>query len=236
MKLAIMQPYFLPYIGYFQLMAAADRFVIYDDVNFIKGGWINRNRILLNGKEHPFVIPLRAASPNRRINEISLISGMGWREKLLRTFRHAYHQARQFPAVFPLISTIVNFREESLAEYLLHSLRLIKSYLAIRTELVPTSGSYGNESLKGQARVLDICRREKASVYLNLSGGKELYDPERFQANGIALRFLGPPEISYDQFGGPFRPNLSIIDVLMFNPVEKIQSWLFGFTAKVGES
>ncbi|HEV3147205.1 MAG TPA: WbqC family protein [Chthoniobacterales bacterium] len=224
MKLAIMQPYFLPYIGYFQLMAAADRFVVYDDVNFIRRGWINRNRILLHGYEHLFVIPLRGASQNRRINEIALVTKTTWREKLLSTIRHAYRQAPEFREVFPLVSDIVNFAEEGLAGYLLNSLRMIKSYLAIRTELIPTSAIYGNRSLKGHDRILDICRQEQASIYLNLSGGKGLYDPELFRANGIALRFLEPTEINYDQFGGPFRGCLSIVDVLMFNSPEKIKS------------
>ena len=224
MKLAIMQPYFLPYIGYFQLMSAADKFVVYDDVNFIQRGWINRNRILLNGREHLFVVPLRGASQNRRINEIALVAETSWREKLLRTVKHAYRQAPRFDEVFPLISDIVNFDEQNLARYVLNSLRTITSYLAIRSELIPTSAIYGNQSLRGQDRILDICRREQASLYLNLSGGRELYDPEQFRAHDITLRFLKPAEIKYDQFRSSFRPHLSIVDVLMFNPREKVKS------------
>jgi hypothetical protein len=224
MKLAIMQPYFLPYIGYFQLMAAADRFVVYDDVNFIPRGWINRNRILLHGQEHLFVIPLRGASQNRRINEIALVPETTWREKLVSTIRHAYHQAPEFAAVFPLVREIVDCAEESLAGYLLNSLRLLTNYLGISTQLVPTAATYANQSLKGQDRIIDICRQEQASIYLNLGGGKVLYDPDFFRAHGIALHFLEPPDIKYMQFDDPFRPSLSIVDVLMFNPREKIKS------------
>ena len=224
MKLAIMQPYFLPYIGYFRLMAAADKFVVYDDVNFIKGGWINRNRILLNDQEHLISVPLQGASSNRRINQITLSPKTTWRKKLIRTLEQAYKRAPEFGPVSQLLDKIINYAENNLAAYLLHSLELLKSYLALEVDLVPTSSKYENAALKGQLRVLDICRRENASVYLNLSGGKNLYDSKVFASHGIKLRFLEPPEIEYQQFGNPFRPSLSIIDVLMFNSVEKIKS------------
>ena len=224
MKLAVMQPYFLPYIGYYQLMAAADKFLLYDDVNFIKGGWINRNRILLDDQEYLFVIPLCGASQTRLINEIDLMPETNWRTRLLKTIRHAYRRAPEFERVFPILSEIVNFTENNLSRYLRNSLQRIKDYLTIRTELIPSSAIYDNRSLKGQDRILDICRQEQASVYLNLSGGRELYDPDIFRAKGIVLRFLEEPEIRYEQLSDPFRARLSIIDVLMCNSVKKIQS------------
>ena len=226
MKLAIMQPYFMPYIGYFQLMAAADKFVIYDDVNFIQRGWINRNRILLDGRKQLFVIPLSGASQNRLISELELMVETGWRRKFLKTIRHAYRQAPEFERVFAVLSEIVNFAENNLSRYLLNSLQQINNYLGIQTELVPTSAIYSNRSLKGQARILDICGQEQTSVYLNLSGGRDLYDKNVFRANGIALRFLEPSEVRYQQFDCPFWPNLSIIDVLMFNSLDKVKSFL----------
>jgi WbqC-like protein len=232
MKLAIMQPYFLPYLGYFQLMAAVDKFVIYDDVRFIQRGWINRNRILLHGNEHLFVIPLRGASQNQRINQIELLPEAKWREKLLQTLRHAYHRAPKFKSAFPLVYEIINFAEQNLAAYLLNSLRMIKSYLSIETDLVPSSAIYQNQSLKGQARILDICQREKASVYLNLSGGKNLYDPESFRRYGITLRFLESAPIRYQQFDSEFYPSLSIVDMLMFNSREGAKNLLSQFELK----
>jgi hypothetical protein len=225
-KLAVMQPYFLPYLGYFQLMAAVDKFVIYDDVAFIKRGWINRNRILVRDREHLLSLPLRRASQNRLINEISLDSDLRWRKKLLDTIRHAYRRAPQFTDVFPLVRGILECAEENLAQYLHHSLCTVKDYLAIQCRLIPTSAIYDNRGLKGEARILDICGREKATEYFNPSGGTELYDRETFRACGVALHFLeaGTPE--YPQFGDVYRPRLSIIDVLMFNPLEKVKLWL----------
>ena len=226
MKLAIMQPYFLPYIGYFQLMAAVDKFILYDDVHFIKGGWINRNRILLDGRSHLFTVPLSGASPNRLINRIELVAAGGWRTKLIRTIEQAYRLAPQFQQVIPLIRDVVLFPERKLAGYLSHGLARIKTYLDIPAELVPTSSVYHNSELNGQDRILDICRQVGATVYINAKGGRELYDAESFRANKVALQFLESATISYDQRRPEFHPSLSIVDVLMFNPQPVVKDYL----------
>lgn len=217
MKLAIMQPYFLPYIGYFQLMAASDRFVVFDDVNYIKRGWINRNRILLNRKDHLFTIPLNGASQNRQINTIALCSATPWRVKLRRTVEQAYRAAPYFEQIFPLIARIIESRESDLAGYIGNSLRTLHAFLDMRGELIPSSSRYANEMLKGQERILDICRQERASDYLNLPGGQDLYQDAAFSEKGFCLKFVQSRLTPYKQFDNPFVPGLSIIDVLMFN-------------------
>ena len=226
MKLAVMQPYFLPYLGYFQLMAAVDQFVLYDDVNFKKRGWINRNRLLLNEKEHLFTAPLRAASQNRRINEIELQEDRVWRQKLVRTIRQAYQQAPQFDAVYPLISDIVLFPENNLSRYLKNGLARVKTYLGISTKLIPSSGIYANAELKGEKRILDICRQAGATLYLNAAGGRDLYDSKTFRERGVTLRFLESEPYVYRQQGPVFYPSLSIMDVLMFNSPAEVKSQL----------
>ncbi|MGH8094808.1 MAG: WbqC family protein [Chthoniobacterales bacterium] len=230
MKLAVMQPYLLPYIGYFQLMAAVDKFVVYDDVHFIKGGWINRNRILLGDREHLFTAPLLGASSNRLISELEVDSKSDWRGKLLRTIEHAYRAAPQFSRVLPLCSDIITCPERQLNAYLVHSLKKLKIYLDIPTKLITTSAAYQNQELKGQDRILDICRREGASVYVNASGGRELYKPEAFREKGIALRFLDSKPFEYNQGMAQFHPSLSIIDVLMFNDREEVRALLLKAT------
>ena len=226
MKLAVMQPYLLPYIGYFQLMAAVDKFVIYDDVQFIKGGWINRNRILLGGREHLFTAPLLGASPNRFISELELVTKTDWRRKLLRTIEQAYQSAPHFPEVLPLLNDIITCPERQLNGYLVHSLEKLRICLEIPTKLVATSVAYRNQDLKGQERILDICRREEASIYVNAIGGRELYDSEAFRAEGIALRFLESEPFEYDQGTTRFHPSLSIVDVLMFNAHQEVKALL----------
>ncbi len=226
MKLAIMQPYFLPYLGYYQLMAAADKFVVYDDVHFIKGGWINRNRILLRRRAHFITVPLLGASPNRRINEIRLAAGSKWREKMLKTITQAYHGAPHFEEVFPLLRVVVQFPVDRLADYLFHSLVMLKEFLRLKTELLSSSGRYQNENLKGEERVLDICRLENAEIYINARGGRVLYDAATFRARGVTLQFLETEPFAYSQGGESFCPSLSLVDVLMFNPRAEVQSLL----------
>ncbi|HEU0283312.1 MAG TPA: WbqC family protein [Gallionella sp.] len=215
---AIMQPYFLPYIGYFQLMAAVERFVVFDDVNYINRGWINRNRLLLNGQAHTFTVPLRGASQNKLICDIELADDDDWRDKLLRTVRQAYVKAPCYADVSVLMERIIRHPVRRLDEFLLNSLREIAGYLELPTEIVGSSRTYGNAQLRGQERILDICRQEGAQRYINAIGGEALYERARFNEQGVELKFLRSRPLSYAQGGSEFVPWLSILDVLMFNP------------------
>lgn len=221
-----MQPYFLPYIGYWQLLNAVDEYVIYDDVDFIKGGWINRNRILINGRPQYMNIQMRGASSFSLIKEVGIDSSIRWRRKLLSTIAMAYHKAPCYPNVLPVVETIVLCEAENLAEYIAHSIRCVCSYLGIETKLLISSELVQNRSLHGQERVLDICHRLGATEYFNAIGGRTLYDKERFAEAGMELRFLKSCDIAYEQMSGTFIPGLSILDVMMFNPVEQIRSFL----------
>jgi hypothetical protein len=215
--IAIMQPYFLPYIGYFQLMASVDKFVVFDDVNFINRGWINRNRLLLNGVAHTFTVPLRGASQNRLICEIELVDEQSWRDKLMRTIRQAYAKAPCYAQVSTLLENVINYPSIRLDEFLLNSLREIVRYLSLEVEIVSTSRIYNNAHLKGQERILDICRQERADIYINPIGGIDLYDRTHFSNQGLPLYFLRSRPISYVQGKGEHVAWLSIMDVLMFN-------------------
>jgi hypothetical protein len=217
MKLAIMQPYFFPYIGYFQLLNAVDKFVAFDDVNYIKKGWINRNRILLNGAAHPFTIPVLKASQNISIANTMMDPSLKWREKLIVTMEHAYKQAPYFSEVFPIIEGAILKECPSIASYALNSIEVVKNYLGMDTEIQSTSSIYGNENLKGPNRILDICLKEAATTYINPNGGIGLYDAQQFKNAGVDLQFIFPSEIIYSQQQVSFIENLSIIDVLMFN-------------------
>lgn len=222
MTLAIMQPYLFPYIGYFQLMKAVDTFVLYDDVAFINRGWINRNNLLNNGKAQLFTIPLKDASQNKLIREISIDTQQKWRDKLLKTIQQTYRKAPQYAAVYPLLEEILQFPEENISTYIFNSLVQINAYLGITTKLVPSSTMYENQDLKAQERILDICLQEKADHYINPIGGKELYSHERFAEHQIRLNFIRSEKAEYPQLGGDFVPWLSIIDVLMFNTKEQV--------------
>jgi hypothetical protein len=215
MKLAIMQPYFLPYVGYFQLIAAVDRFVFLDDVNFINRGWINRNHLLLHGQKHRFTIPLAGASQNRRINEIQVDGDARWRAKLLRTIETAYRRAPSFAAVFPWVAGLISECTGPIGDVARRSVREACRHLSIDGKLVDSSAVYGNDHLAGAERIRAICIAERAAVYVNPPGGRELYEPGFFRDKGIELQFLEPELAPYPQPSTEFIPGLSILDVLM---------------------
>lgn len=210
-----MQPYFVPYIGYFQLMAAVDRFVLFDDVSFINRGWINRNRILAGGREHLMTVPLRGASQNQLIKQIALSDDVSWRGKLLKTIEQSYRKAPFYAETMPLVKDILSCPETMLAPWLRFSLTVLHGWLELPCQIVASSAHYENKDYKGAQRILDICRQEQASVYVNAPGGRDLYAPADFAALGVQLRFLKPRLEEYEQGAAAFMPGLSIIDVLM---------------------
>ncbi len=221
-----MQPYLFPYIGYFQLMHAADKFVLYDDVNYIKKGWINRNNILVNHQANLFSIPLKEASQNKLINELYLSDEQKWRAAFLKTIEQAYKKAPFFAEVYVLIQNIINAEVGKISALILKSFRVLNEYLCIDTELVETSAIYDVSHLKGQERILGICKKENTQDYINPIGGQELYSKSMFEDNSIQLNFIKTNPIVYKQFGKEFIPWLSIIDVLMFNSKEEIKIML----------
>lgn len=227
MTIAIMQPYFLPYIGYLQLMDAVDTFILYDDVAFINRGWINRNRLLINGQEHLFTVPLRDASQNKRINDVHLADDPKWRSKLLKTIEQGYRKAPNYATVMPLTEKIVNFATDSIADLCGNSLVELNQFLGIDTRLVPSSTVYTNSELKAQERIIDICRQENATRYINPIGGQELYNKAAFAEQGMTLNFMQSNATPYPQQKQPdFMPWLSVLDVLMNNDVAETRAML----------
>lgn len=224
-----MQPYFFPYLGYFQLLNLADLFVIYDDVNFIKRGWVNRNNLLVNGRVYLFSVPLHNASQNELISVVALDeAGLPvWRDKFLQTLTQAYKKAPYFGAVQPLVEEVLFTLNTTIAQLAASSLQAVASYLELSTALQPSSVSYNNAHLKGQARILDICQQEGATHYVNPTGGSDLYDAAYFSAAGIDLKFIKPQLPMYPQLGKQdFMPSLSIIDVLMNNSRDAVRAML----------
>ena len=221
-----MQPYFLPYLGYFQLSAAADRFVIYDDVQYMKGGYVNRNTILVGGEMSRMTVPLQKASPNRLIHEIEIVTGDHWRRKLLKTIGFAYSKAPHFKTVFPLVEDIVGNMETNLSSFLQYAITRVCDYLGIGTEIIPTSRVYENRHLNRVERVIDIVKCCGGETYINPIGGVELYDRQTFADQGIDLRFLEMKPVRYRQHTDDFVPNLSILDLVMFNSIAAMHSLL----------
>lgn len=214
MKLAIMQPYLFPYLGYFQLIHAVDEFVLYDDVSYIKGGWINRNFILGPGGKQLITLALQGSSPNLPINGITIGDR---RDKMLKTIRQTYSKAPNFSDVFPLVEDVLGQQERNLARFLNYGLRRICAFLGLHPRWHLSSELKKDSTLRGQDKVLAICAEIGASHYINAPGGRALYDEHAFNSRGLELSFIQPRITPYRQYANEFVPNLSIIDVMMFN-------------------
>lgn len=218
-----MQPYFLPYIGYFQLINSVDTFIYYDDVNYIKQGWINRNKIIINGEEFLFTLELDGSSSFKLINEIKIGNN---RNKLLKTFQLAYKKAPFFNEIEPILYSIFNSEETNLSRYIIESNQKLIDYLKIDTKILLSSEIDKDNSQRGQNKVISICKNIGGEEYINSIGGEKLYSKEDFKNENISLLFLKSQKEEYRQFSSTFIPGLSIVDIMMFNSVTEINRML----------
>jgi hypothetical protein len=221
-RVAIMQPYFLPYIGYWQLIGAVDRFVIYDNIKYTKKGWINRNRFLLNGADAMFSLPLQKGADTLEIVE-RVIADSFEPEKLLAQWRGSYQRAPWFESTIPLLREIACCPDRNLFSYLHHSIKSVCRAVDISTEILVSSELKIDHTLKGQEKVIALCLEAGADAYINAIGGMDLYSKDEFRRNGVELHFLRSRPYEYAQLGQAFIPWLSILDILMFNPLDEVK-------------
>ena len=230
MKIGIMQPYFFPYIGYFQLLNMVDKYVVYDNGLFAKNKWAFRNQILCNGEPSFFRVSLLKASQYQRFNQVRISNDIETKKTKIRTLECCYGKAPHFSEVMPMLEQFVLADYDNLSDCNVASIRLVCSYLDIRTEILISSELNYDKSLKRQYCIFDICKLLGGNEYINSIGGTKLYDFQEFKKNGIELVFLKPDEIVYHQFSEEFISNLSIIDVMMFNSIPEIQDMLNRYT------
>lgn len=212
------------------MLSAVDKFVLFDNVNFIVRGYINRNSILLNNDVHKFSIPIEKASQNKLIMETKLNFSKNNKEAFLKTITLAYKKAPFYPNCYPILENIILNDEDDLTQYIKYSFDKTNEYLGITTELLLSSKIPTDESLKGKDKIISICKKLGATQYINAIGGQELYSKEDFIKNGIQLNFIKMNDIKYKQFNDKFVPNLSIIDIMMFNSPEEIRKMLDEYT------
>lgn len=228
-----MQPYIFPYIGYFQLICSVDKFVIYDDVNFIKQGWINRNNILLNADKLLFSIPLENLTSFKKIKDTRISSHLYnvWLNKFAKTLSLSYKKAPYFDCVFPILIEVLEKGKvaDSISSLCTEGIRMVLRYLDIEANIIDSSLTYQNDHLNSCERILDICEKESADTYINAIGGEDLYSKDLFKRKGIDLYFIKNNSVVYRQFAHDFVPNLSIIDILMFNSTETIRQYMQNF-------
>ncbi|MCR5795974.1 MAG: WbqC family protein [Solobacterium sp.] len=224
MKVAINQPYFIPYIAYWQLIDSVDTFAIADNYNYIKQGWINRNRILEGNTVRYFNIKVDHASQNRLIldHRIKPID----KETALRQLKGFYHTAPYCREGLELMDRMLSFEGDNLADFLYQSICLVCDYLQIRTRIIRTSDFEQDPGLRFTDRIYDYCRQMGADTYHNLIGGTKLYSFEEFEAQGLKLAFIETIPVPYHQSSDSFEFGLSILDIIMQNSVEDIRQML----------
>ncbi|MDP4145749.1 MAG: WbqC family protein [Bacillota bacterium] len=231
MKVGIMQPYLFPYLGYFQLINAVDKFVVYDDVQYMKGGWINRNRILINGSVNTFTLRIKKDDFRLNINQRYLVENYQYEnKKILKSIELAYKKATYYDNVIGLIKDILMYDETNLSKFITNSIIQICKYLELDTEIILSSTIEKEHMDDAQDKVIQVNKLLDADTYINAIGGKELYSKSIFKANGLNLYFIKMNNVTYKQFNNEFIPCLSIIDVLMFNSKKSIKELLNQYT------
>jgi hypothetical protein len=227
MKVGIMQPYFMPYIGYFQLMALVDKYIIYDDVNYIKRGWSARNNIIVNREKHQFNIKVEGGSQNSLYFQVVVIDDFN---KLRKTLEMNYKKAPCYKDTMELMEKIFKYEDRRFNYFIKNSFEVIFEYLGVNTSFLLSSELSNDKQQKGEAKILDICRLVGATEYYNAIGGQTLYDGKRFSDSNIKLFFVSPFFKEYPQMSKKFIPGLSMIDVLMMNSKEQVLSLLKMFS------
>ena len=232
MKVAIMQPYFLPYIGYWQLINYVDKFIIYDNIEYTKKGWINRNRLLLNSQPYTFTIPLKKDSDYLTISDREIAQSFN-RKSFLSKVKNCYSKSPNFVEVNPVIKKIINSNSSNLFMFILESIRQICNYIDIDfSKIIISSKIPINHDLKSEKKIISICKEIGGTEYINPIGGQKLYSESNFKKENIKLRFLESNKITYKQFDNEFIPFLSILDHLMFNDIDEIKKQVKNFNLK----
>lgn len=226
-----MQPYFLPYIGYFQLIKSVDEFILYDNIQYTKKGWINRNRILVNGSDRLITLPVKKDSDYLNVVDREISDTWNTDKKsLLNLIKSSYSKAPYFRETYELLEECLAVEHTNLFEFIHQTLLKINRYVEIETPITISSSISIDHSLKSEEKVLSLCKAVGATMYINAIGGQHLYSKDRFAAHKIQLQFIKSDTIQYSQFSNNFVPWLSIVDVLMFNSKQDIIRYLNSYT------
>jgi hypothetical protein len=236
-----MQPYLFAYLGYYQLIHAVDVFITHDDVQFIRRGWINRNRFLVQGKVVFFTFSLKKASHKRLITERYFVDTFDNEKARFLCLLTAYKKAPFYEETLHLVEEVLNCDEKNVAKFVIQSIRRVCAHLDITTPFYISSQMDRDKTLRGSEAIIEVIKKFKADHYINAIGGQDLYSKEHFAERGITLHFIKMNPISYKQGSTmkkdaavqdtpAFIRDLSIIDVLMFNGKAKTKQLLDEYT------
>jgi hypothetical protein len=229
MTIAIMQPYFFPYLGQFQLINAVERFVLCDDVQYIRHGWINRNRILKPGEGFYYItVPIAKHESRTLIKDIRTVEGYDWKDKILKQTEHYKKRSLHYSRVNELLKECFSYNETNITKLNALCLKAACDYIGIdfKVEITSEMGFDYSGITCTDDWAITISKQLNATTYLNPPGGAELYDKGKFLENDIQLSFVKPQLKEYDQQRSSFEPGLSIIDIMMFNSPTEIKGML----------
>ncbi|WP_323645048.1 WbqC family protein [Lysinibacillus xylanilyticus] len=228
MRIALMQPYFFPYLGYFQLIHSVDEFVIFDNAQYTRRSWINRNRLLSeHGKSIYFNVPVCKAPRETKINDIVINNNLNWQEKILNQLIF-YKHAPYFMNVMEFVTDCLTNSNSNLSQFITLILRKTCALLSIETSITILSQKFPTiiEANAADEWGIKVSRALNATTYINAIGGKDFYNQQKYIDNDLDIQFIQPILTPYKQYSDDFMPGLSIIDVLMFNDISKIKEML----------
>ena len=226
--LAVMQPYLFPYIGYFNLLSCCSEFILYDDVNYIKQGWINRNRILSANGEITFSVPLSNQSSNSLINEVKVLNFERFKKKFEIKIEQCYAKSKYFESGMIYVDEVLGSNFSSIGELASNSIKVAVKKLGINCVLYNSSKDFPNTKGMGRSqRLISMANDTRCSSYVNTMSGSFLYNRECFLNHGVELKFLKPKILPYKQFNSKeFVAGLSVIDMMMNLSVDEIRAHL----------
>lgn len=229
MKLAVMQPYFFPYLGYFDLINSVDRFIFFDTAQYPRRGWVARNRVLHPRQDWQYIcVPLHKAPRNTAIGDMQIFHENAWKDRIVNQLEHYRTSAPYFRLTMELVSSCLENDFQRIADLNVYTLRALSTALGLNAEFQSLSEQAQCADVEGDAtsKLIQVCRWSGADHYVNLPGGTGLYDASQFAQQGIRLEFRHLPTLEYETPGYQFEPGLSIIDVLMWNTPETVKAYL----------
>lgn len=189
--IGLMQPFFLPYIGYFQLMNAVDFFIVLDNVEYSKKSYVKRNILNLNGKDKLFSIPIKKSKDNSKINELILSEKFrDFKIKFYNQFKTNYYYADYYDEAIELLNEIFSTDEIRLSNFLVNQLKVIAKKFEMNTTIATSSDYLKDNYDTKEERIFDICKKLESKIYINAIGGRKLYSKEFFSLQGIDLKFI----------------------------------------------
>ena len=232
-KVAVMQPYFFPYVGYFNLLHACSKLIFLDNAKLNTRGWVCRNAISLQGKRHMFSVPLVGKSQNKDINQHQLFQFDEFRDKFLKTLHLEYSKYDNYPIIEKAIWDVFSNESQRMDQLAITSVKVTCKLLGLNTEFRKASElPLKNDGASASEYIIQIMKYVGATQYVNLPGGRSLYDPVYFKQEGIGIEFILPKEPQYIDTKGTSRQSsgLSILDVLFRMPRSNWGSVLTSYT------